>query len=191
MERDNGIGARLRDMRKARGLTLKDVAQRTGYSYQTIAAYEKGMRRVGVEQALRLSQALQCTLRDLLGEDRGDAFPMGNGVNLYNLPERVSQAPCVAIRDPLAYACSQAEAEAYGALDSQERTQESLEAVRYMEFLSSNYASVIALLDECLGDGAGLIALRMLCAYARLNGPGRERCVEMMEDLSEIARFEG
>jgi len=44
---------------------------------------------------------------------------------------------------------------------------------------------------HAVADGAGLIALRMLCAYARLNGPGRERCVEMMEDLSEIARFEG
>ena len=191
MERDNDIGTRLRKIRKDRGLTLKDIAQRTGYSYQTIAAYEKGARRVGVEQALRLSQALGCTLRDLLGEVQDDAFQVEDGVNLYNLPERVSQAPCIAIRDPLAYVCSQAEAEAYGALDSRERTQESLEAVRYMEFLSTNYEAVIALLDECLGAGAGLIALRMLSAYARLNGPGRERCVEMMEDLSEISRFEG
>ena len=189
MERDIAVGERIRELRKAQGLTLRDVAGRTGYSYQTIATYEKGSRRVGVEQALRLAQALRCSLQDILGEDRADAFSVVPGVNMYNLPDSVMRAPCVEIRDPLAYVDSPAEADAYAALDHRRRAEESLEAARYMEFLAASYESVIALLDQCLGEGAGLIALRMLSAYARLSGPGRERCVEMMEDLSQIPRF--
>lgn len=190
MEASNAIGESIRRLRKARGLTLKDMSQRTGYSYQAVAAYEKGSRRVGVEQALRLAQALQCPIQEIWGGAADEALPAAGVISLYDLPERVAAAPCVDIRDPMAYVCSPMEADACDALARKSRSRQSLQAARHMDRLASSYASVLGLLDDCLGDGAGLVALRMLSAYSRLNGAGRERAMELLEDLAEIPRFE-
>ena len=203
MRIDNAVGERIRKLRKERGLTLKDIALRSGYGYQTVASYENGSRRVGIEQAMRLSGALGCALRDILGDGGADAFAVLEGVRLDDLPAMARCAPCAAIRDPLAYSGARVEAEALDAAKLRqegEASQEaapnvrqggeaSLEAARYMEYLASNYGAIIALLDQCLGEGAGLIALRMLSAYSHLNAAGRERCIELMEDLGSIPRF--
>jgi transcriptional regulator with XRE-family HTH domain len=54
------IGSRLRAARKALGLSLTDLAARTGgaLTKSRISNYEQGLRRMGVEEARMLATAL-------------------------------------------------------------------------------------------------------------------------------------
>jgi transcriptional regulator with XRE-family HTH domain len=58
-ERTRRIGERLRQARHDQGLSLSELAERTGcYSKSRISNYEQGLRRMGLEEALVLSAAL-------------------------------------------------------------------------------------------------------------------------------------
>lgn len=59
---------RIAELRKARGLTLKRLAERVGTSDQQISHLEKGRRRLTVEWMERIAMALDCHPFDLLGE---------------------------------------------------------------------------------------------------------------------------
>jgi transcriptional regulator with XRE-family HTH domain len=54
------IGQRLREARKAQSLSLAQLSERTGgtLSKSRISNYEQGIRRMGIEQALILAEAL-------------------------------------------------------------------------------------------------------------------------------------
>jgi transcriptional regulator with XRE-family HTH domain len=53
------IGARLREARHGLGLSLSELAARTGcYSKSRISNYEQGLRRMGLEEAVILANAL-------------------------------------------------------------------------------------------------------------------------------------
>lgn len=54
------IGQRLREARRAQKLSLSQLAERTGntLSKSRISNYEQGIRRMGIEQAQILAQAL-------------------------------------------------------------------------------------------------------------------------------------
>lgn len=58
--RTGRIGARLRAARRAGGQTLAELARRTGdiYSRSRISNYEQGLRRLSVEAAIALADAL-------------------------------------------------------------------------------------------------------------------------------------
>ena len=57
--RTRRIGERLRQARHDQGLSLSELAERTGcYSKSRISNYEQGLRRMGLEEALVLSEAL-------------------------------------------------------------------------------------------------------------------------------------
>ena len=59
MELTKQIGQRLREARQAQGLSLAALAARTGsLSKSRISNYEQGIRRVGLEEAQQLSDAL-------------------------------------------------------------------------------------------------------------------------------------
>ncbi|KAA5604243.1 helix-turn-helix transcriptional regulator [Roseospira marina] len=59
---------RIREWRKARGLTLKQLAERAGTSNQQISHLEKGRRRLSLEWMQRLAEALDCLPSDLLAD---------------------------------------------------------------------------------------------------------------------------
>jgi len=54
------IGLRLRAVRNAQGLTLQGLSDQTGgrLSKSRISNYEQGIRRLGIEEALTLAEAL-------------------------------------------------------------------------------------------------------------------------------------
>jgi putative transcriptional regulator len=57
---------RLREYRKtAGGLTQQELADRAGVTRQSIISIEQGRYRPSVELALRLAQALGCSVEDL------------------------------------------------------------------------------------------------------------------------------
>ncbi|MGH3496374.1 MAG: helix-turn-helix domain-containing protein [Nocardioidaceae bacterium] len=61
------VGPRLRKVRKQRGITLTDVAERTGISKSTLSRLENGQRRPSLELLLPLAQAYRVPLDDLVG----------------------------------------------------------------------------------------------------------------------------
>ncbi len=61
------VGPRLRKVRELRGVTLTDVAGRTGISKSTLSRLENGQRRPSLELLLPLAQAYRVPLDDLVG----------------------------------------------------------------------------------------------------------------------------
>jgi transcriptional regulator with XRE-family HTH domain/Zn-dependent peptidase ImmA (M78 family) len=64
-ERSNLVGARLRRLREARGLSSKDVAERAGISAQSLSRIENGRHDVVFTTLQKILLAMRCTLRDL------------------------------------------------------------------------------------------------------------------------------
>jgi transcriptional regulator with XRE-family HTH domain len=61
------VGPRLRKVRELRGITLTDVAERTGISKSTLSRLETGQRRPSLELLLPLAQTYRVPLDDLVG----------------------------------------------------------------------------------------------------------------------------
>ena len=54
----SSIGRRLRSARSHLGLTMADLAERTGITLAQIGSYERGDRQIGIEELLTLAKAL-------------------------------------------------------------------------------------------------------------------------------------
>ncbi|MGI8667492.1 MAG: helix-turn-helix domain-containing protein [Jatrophihabitans sp.] len=67
------VGARLRDARLAMGLTQADVADALGLSRPTLAAVEKGTRKITGLELRRLARLYQRDVAWLLGEEEPEA----------------------------------------------------------------------------------------------------------------------
>jgi transcriptional regulator with XRE-family HTH domain len=61
------VGPRLRALRKQRGVTLEQLAERTGISVSTLSRLESGQRRPTLELLLPLAQAHHVPLDELVG----------------------------------------------------------------------------------------------------------------------------
>lgn len=61
------VGPRLRRVRETRGVTLTEVADRTGISKSTLSRLENGQRKPSLELLLPLAQAYRVPLDDLVG----------------------------------------------------------------------------------------------------------------------------
>jgi len=61
------VGPRLKGIRKERGVTLTDLAERTGISKSTLSRLENGQRRPSLELLLPLAQTYRVPLDDLVG----------------------------------------------------------------------------------------------------------------------------
>jgi transcriptional regulator with XRE-family HTH domain len=66
----DGVGARLRALRRHRGITLADLATTTGISESTLSRLESGQRRATLELLLPLARTYNVPLDDLVGAPR-------------------------------------------------------------------------------------------------------------------------
>ena len=60
---------KLKQIRKEKGLTQKELAEKTGTNLRTIQHYEQGSKDLNMAAAitvLRIAQALDCSIEDLL-----------------------------------------------------------------------------------------------------------------------------
>jgi transcriptional regulator with XRE-family HTH domain len=60
------FGARLRELRTARGLTQTDIAARVGTSASNISDLERGIKVPTLTTVARLAQALNCKVTELV-----------------------------------------------------------------------------------------------------------------------------
>ncbi|MFE3144556.1 helix-turn-helix domain-containing protein [Streptomyces scopuliridis] len=66
----DAVGARLRALRRDRGITLADLAATTGVSESTLSRLESGQRRPSLELLLPLARIYDVPLDDLVGAPR-------------------------------------------------------------------------------------------------------------------------
>jgi len=64
--RPRNAGGRLRAWRKIQGLTLRELAKRSGVAYQNLSAIENGRRPLGLDVAHKLSASLRVDYRLLV-----------------------------------------------------------------------------------------------------------------------------
>lgn len=66
------LGQRIRDLRRARGLTQVELAERADVSRQLVGAVEAGRHLPRVDAAMRLAAALSTTVEELLAAEDGE-----------------------------------------------------------------------------------------------------------------------
>ncbi|MER7082240.1 transcriptional regulator, XRE family with cupin sensor [Saccharopolyspora kobensis] len=66
----DAVGPRLRALRRGRGITLADLATRTGISESTLSRLESGLRKATLELLLPLARTYDVPLDDLVGAPR-------------------------------------------------------------------------------------------------------------------------
>ncbi len=70
---DRAIGATIRRLRVARGLSQEELSIALGLTFQQVQKYEKGVNAIRSTRLVTLAQALGTTVGVLLGEDGADA----------------------------------------------------------------------------------------------------------------------
>jgi transcriptional regulator with XRE-family HTH domain len=68
---DTAIGLRLRSWRRWRRTTQHKLAEAIGVSTQQVQKYESGVNRISASMLMRVAQALDCRVGDLMGEAPG------------------------------------------------------------------------------------------------------------------------
>ena len=64
----------LRQLRKAKGLTQKQLADQVGVTESSINQYENGKKKPKYETLLLLGEALDCAVSDIIGDNDLDEF---------------------------------------------------------------------------------------------------------------------
>lgn len=66
------IGESVRIRRTQLRMTQQDLSQKTGIKQPTISAIENGVNKPAIETIVLISNALDCTVSDLIGQSRPD-----------------------------------------------------------------------------------------------------------------------
>ena len=74
------IHSRIREIRKAKGLTLQEVAERAGTTAQTIGRLETGMRTLSIKWVNRIAQALDTDSSALLALPEGGDIAISGAI---------------------------------------------------------------------------------------------------------------
>lgn len=74
------IGQRIRDLRKARGMTLQGLAEVSGLSSSMLSLVERGLASPSIGSLIVISEALGKTMSDLLSADMGRADKLVNRI---------------------------------------------------------------------------------------------------------------
>ena len=65
---DVAVGARIRLLRKVRGLSQQALAEAAGVTFQQIQKYERGSNRVSASMLARIARTLDAPVSELFGE---------------------------------------------------------------------------------------------------------------------------
>jgi transcriptional regulator with XRE-family HTH domain len=82
MMEDDGLrrafAARLKELRKQKALTQKELAQRIGANYQQLNKYECGLHTPPLDKLVSLAEALETTVDYLITGDPAQNVPLHN-----------------------------------------------------------------------------------------------------------------
>ena len=86
------LGRRIAEARKAAGITQVELAQTLGIAQQTMAHYEGGVSRIGVETLQMVAKTLSVSIEELIGEESKPG-KRGPVPKLQQQLERIGQLP--------------------------------------------------------------------------------------------------
>jgi transcriptional regulator with XRE-family HTH domain len=86
------LGRRIAEARKAAGITQVELAQTLGIAQQTMAHYEGGVSRIGVEMLRTVAKTLSVSIEELIGDDPRPG-KRGPTPKLLQQIERIGQLP--------------------------------------------------------------------------------------------------
>jgi len=72
---DVALGLRIRQRRKAIGLSQTALADAVGLTFQQIQKYERGSNRVSFSRLVDIAHALNCRAQDLIGDLDDQSLP--------------------------------------------------------------------------------------------------------------------
>jgi transcriptional regulator with XRE-family HTH domain len=82
-------GARIRELRKRRGWTMKQLGQRLDVAESTISGYENEIRRPDMDALLRFAELFDVTVDYLLGRE---SVPSGDSASPFPPPEALRES---------------------------------------------------------------------------------------------------
>lgn len=83
---DDSLAARLRRMREERGLSLSELARRSGIGKGTVSELENGLRGARLDTLFALSTALEVPLGALIPDRSGEAPAAVSGASVSAIP---------------------------------------------------------------------------------------------------------
>jgi transcriptional regulator with XRE-family HTH domain len=83
---DVAVGARIRLLRKIRGLSQQALAEAAGVTFQQIQKYERGANRVSASMLARIAEALRAPVAELFGEGSSSAGAIDEVAGLLSEP---------------------------------------------------------------------------------------------------------
>lgn len=89
---DAELGARLKTVRKERGVSQGELAEQIGINQQTISLYEAGALRIPAKELLKIADALKVSLAEMTGKSRS-AITSVQDKELRKMLSRVEQLP--------------------------------------------------------------------------------------------------
>jgi transcriptional regulator with XRE-family HTH domain len=73
LEVDKAVGARVREIRKLRGISQSSLASALGVTFQQVQKYEKGSNRLSASMMVKTAAVLGVSVSELVGEIRQEA----------------------------------------------------------------------------------------------------------------------
>ena len=100
---DVEVGARLRVLRRSRGLSQSDLAERLGLTFQQVQKYERGANRISASKLWKVAEVLKVPVGELFGDHEtpasadGAPAPVGDAdlLRAWNLIENEQQRRAV------------------------------------------------------------------------------------------------
>lgn len=86
------IGESVRLRRAQLKMTQVELAHRTGIKQPTISAIENGINKPAIDTIVLLSEALSCTVSDLIGQTRPESKPDSDVVRLLDIFDHLNDA---------------------------------------------------------------------------------------------------
>lgn len=164
------IGDRLRTVRKEKHMTLMQVAKLAGVSHQAIGQYERGERNISASALTDLAFIYDVpSVSDLYkGTDAEERIRAEIDSEIKKEESREDtrnkvRAPALLIWP--------------GKSKLTEEQQEALEQIRKN-------------INKHLGPNTGNVMLRYMHSYGKLNEDGRLRLQEIVEDFSEVPKYQ-
>lgn len=88
MNEDRNISGKLRELRRARGLTVDTLAKKIGENSQKVGRIERGTRSITLDYLVRVSEALETPVESFLGKEiteKPQEFSTSNSTILSNI----------------------------------------------------------------------------------------------------------
>jgi transcriptional regulator with XRE-family HTH domain len=83
---DLAVGARIRLLRKVRGLSQQALAEAAGVTFQQIQKYERGANRVSASMLARIANALDAPVSEMFGENGAQSGAVDEVASLLSQP---------------------------------------------------------------------------------------------------------